>query len=94
MQDEILVKSLMDYHRANPVIYQQHNICFRSIKSLMAAQLNVKESEMPFTAPQIELRWRVLVSQEGGCGTSDHMDIEPNQTSERHFAWDDKEVCS
>lgn len=72
----------MKYHDSNPVIYQQH-ICFRSIKSLMAAQLNIRGGEIPFSPPQLDLRWRMLVAQ-----------VDEDSESEQGMSkvWEDRKV--
>lgn len=90
LQDNTLVKAMMNYHTMNAISYQ-HNACFRSVKSLMAALLNCAESQIPFTSPQLALRWRVLVLQGSGFNTREES-IEAQILEHSNVFWDDKKV--
>lgn len=83
-EDEMLVKAVMSYRHTNPTIYQDV-MCFRSIRTLMAAKMNISATKLP-SAPQIEVRWTMLVAMADGYLPSDHDENDGDDS------WDEDEV--
>jgi hypothetical protein len=66
----MLVKAIMRFEYSNPTHYLD-KICFRAVRRFMAKGLNIKTTALPFSAPQLEVRWKILLSQVDGYGPVD-----------------------
>lgn len=80
----MLVKAIMSYRHTNPTIYQDV-MCFSSIRTLMAAKMNISASKLP-SARQIDVRWTMLVSRAEGYRPSDYNETDGDDD------WDEDEV--
>mmetsp|Transcript_7180 Transcript_7180/g.12056 ORF Transcript_7180/g.12056 Transcript_7180/m.12056 type:complete len:208 (-) Transcript_7180:677-1300(-) len=83
-EDEMLVKAIMSYRHTNPTVYQDV-MCFSSIRTLMAAKMNISATKLP-SARQIDVRWTMLVSRAEGYRPSDYNETDGDDD------WDEDEV--